>query len=67
MVTLTLYERGWRAGFYGREAAESDPTYLEGWQVGLRRGDRTRTNNAPEPAGTAGEGCSYEGDRDDDE
>lgn len=58
---LLLYERGYRDGHDGIEPAEADPTYLEGWAVGHR------TNNAPESAGTAGEGCSYEGDRDDDE
>ena len=39
---FSLHERGFRAGFYGREPAEADPTYLEGYHAGLRDGDRTR-------------------------
>lgn len=48
MATLSQYEQGWRAGFYGREPASADTAYMEGWAVGLRRGDRTRERNPSE-------------------
>ena len=46
MATLSMHERGYRAGFYGREPSESDIAYLEGWHAGLRDGDRTAARRA---------------------
>lgn len=54
MATLSQYEQGWRAGFYGREPASADAAYMEGWAVGLRRGDRTRTPRHPPASIDAG-------------
>lgn len=49
MVTFSLFERGWRDAFWGREPAEADPSYLEGFAAGLTKGDRTR-KPVPAPA-----------------
>jgi len=46
MATLSMHERGYRAGFYGREPDEADDVYLEGWRAGLRDGDRTTAQRA---------------------
>ena len=51
--TLSLYEKGWRDGFWGREPTSADSTYMEGWAVGVRRGDRT-SPPAPIPADLTG-------------
>lgn len=39
---FSLHERGFRDGLHGREPREADPVYLDGYQAGLRDGDRTR-------------------------
>jgi len=50
MTTFSLRERGWRDGFWGREAQEVDEVYLEGWECGRRAGDRTAPHDVEEPA-----------------
>lgn len=42
-MTQTLYLRGWRDGFHGREPAELCDAYLDGWHAGLGKGDPTLT------------------------
>ena len=50
MTTFSLRERGWRDGFWGREAQEVDEVYLEGLECGRRAGDRTAPHDVEEPA-----------------
>ena len=50
MATLSAYERGWRDGFWGREAREACEVYLEGWECGRRAGDRTAPHDVEDVA-----------------
>lgn len=51
MTSFLLRERGWRDGFWGREAQESDEVYLEGWECGRRAGDMTPPHDVEDVAG----------------
>lgn len=63
-MALSLFERGWRDAFWGRDPGEADTSYLEGFAAGLRKGDRTaagRRDGAHAPA-LAPTSSSYDGD-----
>ncbi len=55
---MSLYERGWKDGFWGRDPTESDEVYLDAWEHGLRDGDRTRGALAPATPAAAPNGDS---------
>lgn len=57
MVTLSLRERGWRDAFWGRDAQEADEAYLEGWEAGARKGDRTPRAVTADPQSESEEVC----------